>query len=372
MRFGLITSSYPRTPQESINAGVFVRDFALELSERGHPVSVFTPAKGSPMQADPGIDLYTFPWAGQEAVLTRLSPRDPRDLFRMAHLWIQGLRHIERWAQRQKLERVLAFWAIPSGYFGLRLKRSRNIPLDVWALGSDIWKRKQYPFGERVIKQVLQGADRVFADGMGLQNEAQSISMRPVSLLRSMRRLPAPSMPKDLSTGVFKFLFVGRWDRVKGLDVFIEAFLSLPSHLPIEAHVFGQGPMESWLRNRLQEVPAGRVLVHGITSPDRIAGYLCACDCLVISSRQESLPVIFSDAMQCGSPVIGTDMGDLRHYIEGQKVGLVVPPEDPGALSEAMLKMLQTRKQAWAPACQALAKQFDFSATIDEYLKGIL
>ena len=367
MNFCLLTSSYPQSPEESVNAGVFVREFALELHKRGHRVTIFTPAKAREIAPDDGIEVHAFPWLGKELVLTRLEPRRPADALRLLHLWWAGVREIRRWGPERSFDRLLAFWAIPSGWFGLQLHRKTGVPLDVWALGSDIWRRKRYPFGDRVVKRILSEADNVFADGTGLAQEAQTLAGRPVRLLRSLRRLPPAEAAPDLAPDSCHFVFVGRWDSVKGLDVFVEAFLGLED-LPCQAHIFGEGQQAGWLTARLQSVRGGRVHVHGTVPPKELAAYLKASDFAVISSRQESLPVFFSDAMQAGLPVIASDVGDLRGLIEKHQVGIVVPPNDVPALSQALRQAYAAKKSRWEAACRKLGSALDPARMVDEYL----
>src|SRR5213592_3497883 len=123
MKFCLLTSSYPQFPAESINAGVFVREFALVLQRKGHAVTVFTPTKAQPIEPDKELSVHTFPWSGNELVLTRLRPHNPLDVFRLLNLWLSGTREILRWGPSMHFDRLLAFWAIPSGWFGYQLHR---------------------------------------------------------------------------------------------------------------------------------------------------------------------------------------------------------------------------------------------------------
>jgi hypothetical protein len=61
---------------------------------------------------------------------------------------------------------MLCMWAVPSGVFGLAGKLKTQIPYDVWALGSDIWKIRKIPWlGKVMLGWIMQGAAGVYADG---------------------------------------------------------------------------------------------------------------------------------------------------------------------------------------------------------------
>ena len=67
-------------------------------------------------------------------------------------------------------------------------------------------------------------------------------------------------------------------------------------------------------------------------------GRLRWCDYLLIPSRIESIPVILSDAIQLGTPVIATEVGDMPAVFEEMAIGDTVPPLDPAAFADMLLE----------------------------------
>ena len=55
---------------------------------------------------------------------------------------------------------------------------------------------------------------------------------------------------------------------------------------------------------------------------------------LICSSRDEAMPIVILEAMSMGKTVISTDVGGIREWLRDGLNALVVPPEDPPALSE--------------------------------------
>ncbi|MBT5876253.1 MAG: hypothetical protein HOH43_22705, partial [Candidatus Latescibacteria bacterium] len=82
MKIIVAASSYPVTADESINAGVFVRDIAAQLVSQGHQVHILTPDKGTEITGSPA-PVTIFSWGGKEKVITRLKPKRPGDLLRL-------------------------------------------------------------------------------------------------------------------------------------------------------------------------------------------------------------------------------------------------------------------------------------------------
>lgn len=360
MKIIVTASSYPVTADESINAGVFVRDIVAQLAMQGHDVQVLTPDKGTEITGSPA-PVTVFSWGGAEKVITRLKPKRPGDLLRLLRIMLGGRRALKRLDRSFKPDVVIAMWAIPSGFWATGLK----CPYMVWVLGSDIWSMGRYPLGSSIVRHVLRGASHLFGNSMYLVEEVNRMVPGRTEFLAAGRRLPvaetpAASLPQDGP----QLVFVGRWDRVKGIDVLLDAMGRTIDRLPgIHLHLFGGGPLESEIR---EQATQGRlrehVTVYGFAEADDVVAYCKACDALLIPSRQESMPIIYSDAVQCGCPVVATDVGDLGRFVREQKTGIVCPPEDPDALAEAIYTMVTSDlgpRKAYAHALSEAAEIFD-------------
>jgi glycosyltransferase involved in cell wall biosynthesis len=81
---------------------------------------------------------------------------------------------------------------------------------------------------------------------------------------------------------------------------------------------------------------AGTVFLHGYATPHMVVSMMKAADYLVIPSRVESIPLVFGDAMQCGLPVVATDVGDLGLLIRLKEVGWVVGEPTVEALATGL------------------------------------
>lgn len=73
--------------------------------------------------------------------------------------------------------------------------------------------------------------------------------------------------------------------------------------------------------------------------PDARA-FLAAADVVVNPSDFEGLPVVLLEAMALGRPVVATDVGGVDSVLTHEDSGLLVPPGDPEALAEAIVRVL--------------------------------
>ena len=64
------------------------------------------------------------------------------------------------------------------------------------------------------------------------------------------------------------------------------------------------------------------------------------CALLALPSRQETAPVVILEAMAAGKPVVATDVGGVRDLVADGESGYVVPPGDPQALAEPIIRLL--------------------------------
>lgn len=359
MRIGLVTSSYPLTPDDTVNAGVFVRDLAKELVLLGNEVYVITPFKYGPVVSDEGIPVTFIKWWGGEKDLASISMRNPKTLFRYATLIFSGILKTIQLTRKLQFDTMLAMWTIPSGLFTWVAKRLFGVPYGVWALGSDIWARHKYPFGQFIVQKILQDAHFRFADGIKLAQDVSEISGYDCQFVPSIRKLDRIPQSIELAPDVLHFLYIGRYEYNKGPDILIDAMrLCVDWGLSAQLHMFGTGSLEQQLRQKTVGYESF-ITVHGVASPETCVTYMHACDWLIIPSRIESIPLVFSDAVQMNLPILVTDVGDLKNLIEEYNVGLVVPPNDPLELARKMAEIIQVPGRYSHYDFQEMMKKFD-------------
>jgi len=301
------------------------------------------------------------------------NPFHPSDLRKIISLFMEGRRALIDLVREQGIEHCLALWAIPSGIWARGAWKLLGVPYSVWALGSDINQWGHRPVIGRIIRQVLRDADHRFADGLALARKVEALSGRDCLFLPTTRPLGLEGgAPVVLDSDRVHFLFIGRWERVKGIDVLVEAMRLLRGWDANPClHVLGGGSLEPELRQRVEEHQLqDTVLLHGSVPTDELIGYLLACHAVVIPSRSESIPLVFGEAVQAGKPLIVTDVGDMGDLVREYGGGRVVPPENPEALAEAMLSFCRD-PEAIPFRSPELARLFDVQAMVDHLMEQL-
>lgn len=139
---------------------------------------------------------------------------------------------------------------------------------------------------------------------------------------------------------------IGRLAPIKNHRLFLEMAALLAEEFPTARFaVVGDGLLRPELERYATELGLnGRVLFLGWRRDlPRIYADL---DVLVISSKNEGTPVSAIEAMASGVPVVATRVGGIPDLIEDQKTGILVEPEDPSALADAVISLLRNPPMA--------------------------
>jgi len=133
---------------------------------------------------------------------------------------------------------------------------------------------------------------------------------------------------------------VARFDRVKGLDVLLESFARVLAIIPTaQLLLVGGGPEEPRLRDQVHRLGIADRVVFAGPRPESVR-CLPAMDLYVTASRREGLPLAVLEAMAGGLAVVATKVIGHEDVVEEGVTGLLVSPDDPGALAEAVACLL--------------------------------
>jgi glycosyltransferase involved in cell wall biosynthesis len=142
-------------------------------------------------------------------------------------------------------------------------------------------------------------------------------------------------------------LFVGaltQWHAYKGLDVLIQAIALVRNQLPeTRLLIVGAGQLETEYRQLVnQHGLTDRAIFAGNISDQELPRYYACSDILALPSkdRSEGFGLTILEANAAGKPAIGTAVGGIPSVIRDGYNGLLVPPNDPSTLAEAIRKVL--------------------------------
>jgi phosphatidylinositol alpha-mannosyltransferase len=170
-------------------------------------------------------------------------------------------------------------------------------------------------------------------------------------------------------------LFVGRLEKRKGLPYLLEAFAQVRRVVP-EARLLVVGAYDRLdkLPYLLQARQLGLSDVQFIGQVDdaelaryyRTATIFCAP-----STGMESFGIILLEAMASSAPIVASDIDGYREVVTHGVEGVLVPPENPQALAEGLIALLNdpARRAAMGVAGRAKAERYDWNVVAGHVLE---
>lgn len=149
-------------------------------------------------------------------------------------------------------------------------------------------------------------------------------------------------------------LAVSRLERQKGLDVAIRALARVREHEPrAELVVLGEGPERAALAGLAAELA---VPVHLLGRVPDVAAWLRRAELLVHPARWEGFGLALLEAMLGGLPVVASRVSSIPEIVADGETGLLVRPDDPAALADAVVRVLRA-PDGYGAAGQARARR---------------
>ena len=270
------------------------------------------------------------------AVIDRLKPRDYR--FIQAHF---AAYHTE---------------------LAMALSMFLEIPFGITAHATGIWKDRN------ILKEKIARAEIVatctahnrdhLADLAGPHRDKVRLVYHGLSL----GELPSPtSLPQGETT---RFLAIGRMVEKKGFDHLLEAARLLEERgVSFEVAFIGEGPLLPALEEQTGRLGLReKVRFLGKMSNTAVFAHIADAHCLVVPSvraqngNMDGIPNVILEALALGRPVIGSDLSGIPEVVHHEETGLIVPPGDPAALADAMMRI--ARDRGFAEDCGAAGRAF--------------
>jgi len=225
------------------------------------------------------------------------------------------------------------------------MNKRANIPYIVSEHWSGFPLKKLNIFSLKLAKMVFEDANVVLPVSRFLMEAIKGYGIKakyrvlPNVVDESIFFPSAASISSSQSTK--KILFVGRLHPIKGLDLLFRSLNHLTKlRNDFELYLVGDGPLMQKLKNYTVNF---RVKFYGFLPKKEIAELMRRSDFLVLPSYQETFGCVIVEAHMTGLPVVASRVGGIVELITPEN-GIMVPPGDENALSEAILWMLDNFK----------------------------
>jgi glycosyltransferase involved in cell wall biosynthesis len=133
--------------------------------------------------------------------------------------------------------------------------------------------------------------------------------------------------------------------------------------------LIGDGPERAALEGVARATGLSERVYFAGQRPRREAlSLLAACDLLVLNSTHEAFPHVILEAMSLGLPVIATAVGGTPEIVQDGENGRLIAPDAPGALAEALIKLVSSHaeRRRLAYGAQRNAERFGLEQMVVE------
>lgn len=393
MRIGLVTPSWPGGATAN---GIATAVAHLEegLREIGHDVTIIPHVHAD--EADPRVLNLPAPrdWTLLEKINRRLG-RNTAAVPIRAEQMTQAIQHA---VQTRGIEALIME---ESNGIAAMVQENIAIPVVMTLHGPYVLHVKLHHDDPRsyTIRKRIQREATAFHGCSGITSPSNDVLARMTSLYGTPKNPhivipnPVPTQHRmsasDIRNKLHKLLFIGRFDLHKGGDVVIKAFEEVAAK-DEEATLTFVGPdsgvampdgSTQFIETALDALPLGvraRVQYQGqMTKPD-IEALRYDHGIAIVASRYETFAYTALEAMSCGVPTVATSVGGLAENVHDMKTGLLVPSEDPTAMADACLRLINDPDLAvtlGAQAHEAVTTQFSpakVARDTEAFIKQIL
>ncbi len=349
---------------------------AKAVSHRGHEVHILAACSGYQNVTVPNLQIVTrrvipIPIGGTVARVGW----SPRSYHRLKQI-----------LRREAFEVIHLHEPLTPSLTWLVLQQSRNLPGAItvgtfhayheqpnwfYRCGRPIFGKF---FGRLDALIAVSGAARDFADHM-FPGDYQIIP-NGVDLARFAQANGRDVPLERLTTrSEVTILFVGRLDKRKGFETLLKAFVKLKANFP-QLRLKVAGPFE------LQEVRRYRPLMPrhyatditfvGYVTPEGMSALYHSADIFCAPSLGfESFGVVLLEAMAAGLPIVATDIAGYRSVLTPGQEGLLVPPEQPDLLAEALAHLIENPRlrRVMGECGRKKAREYSWDQIGDKILK---
>jgi glycosyltransferase involved in cell wall biosynthesis len=187
----------------------------------------------------------------------------------------------------------------------------------------------------RPVRTISRKADVVFSYGGKITELIKSLGVSASQIIELPSGVEASTLANEIKpvSGKLKFLFLGRYERRKGIEEFNQAILAfsrLADQPQVEFHFIGPIPQEKHLQLE-------SVIYHGeIRDKEVLRKLTSTADVLVCPSWSEGMPNVILEAMANGLAVIATDVG-ATNVLVSEKNGWLLQSPDPEQIEAAIV-----------------------------------
>jgi glycosyltransferase involved in cell wall biosynthesis len=266
-------------------------------------------------------------------------------------------------------------------YYAKQLSKGTSLPpigtnfhgLEMFQKAPSLRVKMEHMMFRYPVKRVCRLSDYTFSLGGKLTGilehlvcDRRKILVTPIGIDRSWQI--DEKIINEYTNIPRKLVFVGRYERRKGIEELMEVLSRLVDSYAFEFHFIGPIPEET-------QMVSEKVIYHGLLREERvIKAILKDADILVTPSYSEGMPTVILEAMASECAIVATDVGAVSEEVDDANGWLVMPGDTTAlyrVLTEALTCSEQELKSKKAHSLKRIEKKFLWDNVIMKTLNEI-
>lgn len=166
-----------------------------------------------------------------------------------------------------------------------------------------------------------------------------------------------------------QFVFAGRLDKLKGIDLLFEAWKRMGAHAP-KLIVCGTGPMEDWCKSFIRENDVN-IEMRGFVSNDEALKIIANSKALVLPTQwYEGFPMSIVEAFSVGTPVICSDLGNAGSVIINGITGMKIDFHDYIQVKKALMNCFAMCDSTYTEYTTNYTIQINYEMLVNAYAES--
>lgn len=365
----------PEFPPEIGGMQTYAAEFARELVQRGHQVTVFTRRRHEPQASLPGVRVEGVLQGhlGPDLAHLRRHRADAWHVMNTAYAWValyfsptvvsvHGNDFLRPYIQVGEPDLL----ALPGAWRFPRLQRAVARAIGAWRtprlIGRGLERATQILANSRYTETVflqhhpaLRGSTRAAMVGVGADylRDVPARAVKQVPRLISVTRLS---------------------ERRKNVDLVLRALARIAPHCPFHYTVVGDGNQRAELEALASSLGIARqVEFAGFLPASELRARLASSSLFVLTAginpaSHEGFGIAYLEANACGTPTLAARLAGAAEAVEDGVSGFFTRELTEEALADALESFLSGRVRFDAAACRAFAARFTWAAVVDQAL----
>jgi len=164
-------------------------------------------------------------------------------------------------------------------------------------------------------------------------------------------------------------IHVSNFRKIKNLPHIVDAFMKIRANMKAKLLLVGDGPEKHRVMDQVKGSPYMKDVLF-LGKQENLAELYAISDLKLLLSQQESFGLVLLEAMACGVPCIGTNVGGIPEVIEHGVDGYIVELGDTEAVAAYATHLLQDEEQLLRfreAAIRAVSEKFHSSKIVEQY-----